>query len=122
MLRCLRPVHVAEDLAVVDVACGHGETQSAQAELMPYLKQHGSTIMAYSTLQKGLSYFLIRDVGYIAYGVRHIGPSFLNLKGPVVLGDPVCHPKDRVKLAAAFLQRYPKALFMQVSSNTLYRA
>ena len=115
MLRCFKPAHIAQDLAVVELLCDHGATQSAQAELMQYVKQHGSTIMAYSTLQQGLSYFLIRGVGYIAYGMRHIGPSFLHLRSPVALGDPVCHPKDRAKLAAAFLQRYHDALFMQAS-------
>jgi hypothetical protein len=113
MLSCFKP-SVAQDLAVVELDPERGNAASIYAELFPYLQQYGSTIMCYSTLQKGLRYFLVRDLGYIAYAVRFVGPPFLLIREPLALGDPVCHPKDRVKLLAAFLRRYPKAIFLQV--------
>jgi len=117
MLSCLKP-SVAQDLTVVELNPERGDATSIHAELFPYLKQYGSTIMAYSTLQKGLRYFMIRDMGYIAYAVRFVGPPFLLMREPLVLGDPVCHPKDRLTLLAAFLRKYSKAIFLQASKDT----
>ena len=115
MLSCLSEPSASQDLAVVELDPERGDAARIQAELLPYLKQYGSTIMAYSTLQKGLRYFTISDMGYIAYAIRFVGPPFLLMREPLVLGDPVCHPKDRLTLLAAFLRKHSKAIFLQVS-------
>lgn len=53
-------------------------------------------------------------VGYLAYGLMHNGPEFLNKRTAVGLSDPVCDPQHYATIAAAFLQQHPEAMFAQV--------
>lgn len=70
------------------------------------LRSHGSQVLAYSTLQPGLSYFDIPKIGYIAYVPyrRHF----------YALGDPICSVSQREHLVAAYLKRHPNSCFVQV--------
>lgn len=56
--------------------------------------------MAYSGLQPGLHYFVLPDIGYIAYAVTH----YLIKKHVLVLGDPVCADKNLKQLMQSFLE------------------
>jgi phosphatidylglycerol lysyltransferase len=72
-----------------------------------WLKQYGSHPMSFSTMQPDMSYFELPGVGYIAYA-QHWGMQF-------ALADPVCAPQQRAQLLDRFLERYPGAVFVQVS-------
>jgi lysylphosphatidylglycerol synthetase-like protein (DUF2156 family) len=62
--------------------------------------------MAYATLQPGMDYFEAHG-GYLAYGNRW-GTTF-------VLGDPVAPAESHASILAAFLRRYPRTCFCQIS-------
>lgn len=70
--------------------------------LQRYLRQHGRSCMAYSTLQPGLDYFVHERLGYLAYlSFRHwlFAPRGLR----VVLGDPVAAVDDYAALLDSYL-------------------
>lgn len=83
-------------------------------QLLPYLRQHGRSILAHSTLQPGVHHFLMPGVGYMAYGFKNCGPPALGIRSPVVLGDPVADPAHWQMMAQAFLKRWPSTMFLQV--------
>lgn len=82
-------------------------THAALARRVAWLKQHGDQALSFSTLQPDMSYFEAPGIGYIAYA-RHWGMRF-------ALADPVCAPEHRAALLDRFLERYPDAVFVQVS-------
>jgi phosphatidylglycerol lysyltransferase len=77
------------------------------ARRIAWLKQYGSHPMSFSTMQPDMSYFELPGVGYIAYA-QHWGMQF-------ALADPVCAAPQRELLLDRFLDRYPGAVFVQVS-------
>lgn len=68
------------------------------------------------TTQPGLFTYELPGVGVLRYGLMHNGPELLRLLIPVVLGDPLCHPRNFGAISAAFLQQHPRAMFMQVGA------
>jgi phosphatidylglycerol lysyltransferase len=81
--------------------------QADLARRVAWLKQYGSHPMSFSTMQPDMSYFELPGAGYIAYA-QHWGMQF-------ALADPVCAPQMRGQLLDRFLERFPRALFVQVS-------
>jgi phosphatidylglycerol lysyltransferase len=77
------------------------------ARRVGWLKQYGSHPMSFSTMQPDMSYFELPGVGYIAYACY--------LRMQFALADPVCAPQQRAELLDRFLERYPNAVFVQVS-------
>lgn len=76
------------------------------------LKKYGKGSLAYSSLQSGMQYFMMEDVGYIAY-------VQLKEKNSVcVLADPICADEDLPKLIEAFLQEKSDPIFLHASHNT----
>jgi hypothetical protein len=55
--------------------------------------------------------------GVIAFAVMCNGPDWLGSLSPVVLGNPLSHPEHWRAMAAAFLDAYPDAVFMQVRTT-----
>lgn len=88
---------------------------TAMAELftpghrLHYLKQYGSHCMAYSTLQPGMEYFDVPDVGYLAFMSRG--------RTRIVLADPICDPAARQEILSAFITENHKPLFVQISDS-----
>ncbi|WP_420475609.1 DUF2156 domain-containing protein [Noviherbaspirillum sp. ST9] len=82
-------------------------THLDMARRVACLKQFGSHSMAFSTLQPDMSYFDMPGVGYIAYA-SHWGMRF-------ALADPVCHPQHRALMLDRFIEKYPNAVFVQVT-------
>jgi len=83
---------------------------AAHAELarrVAWLKAYGSHPMSFSTMQPDMAYFELAGVGYIAYA-QYWGMQF-------ALADPVCAPEQRAPLIDRFLERFPRAVFVQVS-------
>jgi phosphatidylglycerol lysyltransferase len=78
-----------------------------QVRRVAWLKQYGSHPMSFSTMQPDMSYFELSGIGYIAYA-QHWGMQF-------ALADPVCAPSLREQLLDRFLERFPGAVFVQVS-------
>lgn len=77
------------------------------AERVSFLKQYGTHSQSFSTLQPGMRYFDIPEVGYIGY-MKKWGMNF-------VLADPVCAPEDRELLLSRFEKKVPNCCYMQVS-------
>jgi lysylphosphatidylglycerol synthetase-like protein (DUF2156 family) len=77
-----------------------------QARRVALLKQYGSHPMSFSTMQPDMAYFELPGVGYIAYA-QHWGMQF-------ALADPVCAPRQREQMLDRFLERFPRAVFVQV--------
>jgi lysylphosphatidylglycerol synthetase-like protein (DUF2156 family) len=102
-------------LALTRPAAGHADAQlAAHAELarrVAWLKQYGSHPMSFSTMQPDMAYFELPGVGYIAYA-QYWGMQF-------ALADPVCAPQQRGLLLDRFLERYPRAVFVQVGKATV---
>jgi len=69
-------------------------------------RRYGNTTMAYSTLQPGMKYFEAHG-GYLAYD-SYWGTTF-------VLGDPVAPAEGHAALITAFLHKYPRTCFCQIS-------
>ena len=74
---------------------------------MKLLCQFGSFSLAYSTAVQPLLRFFGDDMGYIAFRSRW--------GTPFVLGDPVAAPDRIGNLLDAFIQKYPRAAFCQIS-------
>jgi phosphatidylglycerol lysyltransferase len=81
--------------------------QADLAKRVAWLKQYGSHPMSFSTMQPDMAYFELPGAGYIAYA-QHWGMQF-------ALADPVCAPPLREQLLDRFLERFPRAVFVQVS-------
>jgi len=81
--------------------------QADMAQRAAWLKQYGSHPMSFSTMQPDMAYFELPGAGYIAYA-QHWGMRF-------ALADPVCAPQSREQLLDRFLERFPGAVFVQVS-------
>ncbi len=79
----------------------------SHGERVGYLMQHGIHPMAFSSMQPDMEYFDVPGIGYIAYA-RHWGMQF-------ALADPVCDPKHFELMLDRFVQRFPSAVFAQVS-------
>jgi len=94
-------------LALTRPAAAQAELQADLARRIAWLKQYGSHPMSFSTMQPDMAYFELPGAGYIAYA-QHWGMQF-------ALADPVCAPQMREQLIDRFLERFPRALFVQVS-------
>jgi phosphatidylglycerol lysyltransferase len=76
---------------------------------MDILRQFGDFSLAYSTaVQSGLQHFC-SPCGYLAYR-QHWRYTY-------VLGDPVAPPEEWSTLIDGFLERFPKAVFCQISTG-----
>lgn len=82
-----------------------------QARRAAWLKQYGSHPMSFSTMQPDMAYFELPGIGYIAYA-QYWGMQF-------ALADPVCAPAQRAQMLDRFLERYPRAVFVQVSKDVV---
>lgn len=57
-------------------------------------------------------------IGYMAYALMANGlETFMDVKTPVCLSDPVCDKKHFRTMAAAFIKEHPKAMFVQVCAG-----
>lgn len=87
-----------------------------QDALRHYLTRFGDGCMSYSTLQPELEYFVVEDKGYISYlSFRHPLLTWAGRK--IVLSNPICAASDYAELASAFLEQYPRAIFLQVDTR-----
>ena len=83
-------------------------------QLNPYLEQHGSHCMAYTSLEAGLEYFVVEGMGYIAYiSFKHFFWAWKGRK--VVLADPVCAVSNYDEMVRRFIKKYPDVIFVQAS-------
>ncbi|UZE97145.1 DUF2156 domain-containing protein [Alkalimarinus alittae] len=77
------------------------------SERVEYLKKYGTHSQSFSTLQPGMQYFDIPNVGYIGY-MKQWGATF-------VLSDPVSDKKDFELIVTAFHKKFPNASYIQIS-------
>ncbi|HEY3966928.1 MAG TPA: DUF2156 domain-containing protein [Planctomycetaceae bacterium] len=70
------------------------------------VRQYGNFTMAYATLQPGMKYFETED-GYLAYD-DCLGTTF-------VLGDPVAPADRHAAIIEAFLGKYPRTCWCEIS-------
>ena len=84
--------------------------------LRPYLEKYGSSCMSYSTLQSELRYFVIEDVGYIAYlPFKHLLWSMSGHR--IVIGNPVCDPQNYSTILKEFLAESKRAIFVHINAD-----
>ena len=76
-------------------------------ERIEYLHAYGSHSLSYSTLQSGLAYFDVPNVGFIGYR-QHGSIDF-------VLANPICAEENRENLLTIFLAQHPTACFVQIN-------
>lgn len=76
-------------------------------ERVDYLKKFGTHSQSFSTLQPGMNYFDLPEVGFIGF-MRKWGMTF-------VLSDPVSAPEHFELILERFHSRYPNASYIQVS-------
>jgi lysylphosphatidylglycerol synthetase-like protein (DUF2156 family) len=87
----------------------HGGGIFTFSERVEYLKKFGRHSMAFSALQEKMRFFDLEGIGYIAYRKQW---------GSVVcLGDPVCSVENRSTLLTAFITKYTKPAFIQVTKS-----
>ncbi len=85
-----------------------------QNRLIPYLEKYGSHCMAYTSLEPSMKYFVMEDIGYIAYiDFKHWFWSRKERK--IVLADPICHPDNYRKILDAFIYKFADVIFVQAS-------
>ena len=76
---------------------------------MYYIRRYGRTPTALATLQEGMRYVEVAQVGFVAYKtVGRLRPTHF------VLGDPICNPPDTEQLIDATLRRLRNVVFVQV--------
>jgi len=89
-------------------------TAEAESDVrLPYLRKYGWQSMAYSSLQKGMEYFLLPDVGYVSFS-----PIQGKVVTPVVLGDPICDRQNMGQMIDAFIAKYDDPIFMHITAPT----
>jgi lysylphosphatidylglycerol synthetase-like protein (DUF2156 family) len=98
---------VTEHVVALKRPIAADSTHAGTARRVAWLKQHGDHALSFCTMQPDMSYFDLPGIGYIAYA-RYWGMRF-------ALADPVCAPQHRAALLDRFLERYPDAVFVQVS-------
>ena len=77
------------------------------AERIAYLKKFGTNCNAFASFQPGMKYFDVHDVGYVSYRYA-FGMVY-------VLSDPICKKENTERLVALFAERFPNALWVQIS-------
>ncbi len=84
------------------------------AQRLELIKLYGSHSLAYATLQTDscgnplLEYFDTDD-GFLAFSTTHCFGT-----RQIVLGEPICSHDDMEGMLAAFIKRYPRAVFLQI--------
>ena len=77
-----------------------------------YLKSHGQSCVAYSSLQPELEYYVQEDLGYIAYlPFQHLLLAWGGRK--IVLANPICADGDLEELTRRFLAEHKNVIFLQ---------
>jgi lysylphosphatidylglycerol synthetase-like protein (DUF2156 family) len=80
---------------------------------LPYVEQHGSGCMAYSTLAEGVDAFVVPGIGYVGYArQRMLGERVF------ALADPIAPPERCGELLDRFLAEMPDAMFVQIGERT----
>jgi phosphatidylglycerol lysyltransferase len=79
---------------------------------LPYVTQHGSGCMAYSTLAEGVEAFVVQGTGYVAFErQRLLGDRVF------ALSDPIAPPERWGEVLDAFLAAHPRAMFVQLGDR-----
>jgi len=78
------------------------------------LEKYGSHCMAYTSLEPGLEFFLLDDVGYIAFK-RFKDWFWAFNERIIVLADPICSNDNTELILDEFLQKYSNVIFVQSS-------
>lgn len=74
---------------------------------IPYLQQHGSHAISYSTLQQGLYDFWVQDIGYVSYA-NYWGYNF-------ILGNPICSDENRFEFLHRIVRSLKNPVFAQIT-------
>jgi phosphatidylglycerol lysyltransferase len=89
--------------------------QEKSPVLVKYLKRYGSLSTSYTTIQDGFAHYLLDGAGYIPYALT--GRGGRGGSTAYCLSNPIAAPEDYERLLAAFLKRFPRAAFIQVTEG-----
>ena len=87
-----------------------------KSDLIPYLEKYGSHCMAYTSLEPTMEYFVVDEVGYIAF-ISYKHWLWARKERKIVLADPVCDKSQYHKIVMLFIAKYPDAIFVQASKE-----
>lgn len=94
-----------------------GDDPTTRERVRPYLLAHGGHCLSHSTLQKGMDFFFMEDVGYLSFFIaRH--PILARTPRRIVISNPVAAPGDHERLARAFLEQEKNPIFVQITRPT----
>lgn len=89
---------------------------ASNSELFSFLREYGRHSMAYTSLEPSFKYFLLDDIGYIAY-ISYKHWLFARKERQIVLADPVCDSKHYSEIVDRFIERFPNVIFVQSSKR-----
>jgi phosphatidylglycerol lysyltransferase len=78
-----------------------------------FLQKYGSSSLSYSSLQKGMDFFLEPRYGYIAYS-----PVKADVERALCLADPVCSSENLEQLIKLFLEKHKGPVFLHITKAT----
>lgn len=90
-----------------------GNDPGSRPLVTPYLRAFGAHCLSHSTMQEGMHFFFMEDVGYLSYFMAS-HPILARQPRKIVISNPVCAPGDMERLLAAFLAREALPIFVQV--------
>src|ERR1700679_1973189 len=81
------------------------------------LREFGGSSLSYSSLQKGVDFFLDQAYGYIAYSLVKI-----DFERPLCLADPICSDTKREELLKIFMEQHQAPVFIHITKGTAERS
>jgi lysylphosphatidylglycerol synthetase-like protein (DUF2156 family) len=108
----LRALKTNQESLQTAVSALKNSTETAKFRIEK-LQAHGYGSLAYSSLQKGLQYFMHPELGYVAYTPLRDGPNSI-----CVLADPICSKENIKALIEELMKVKPDPIFLHISHET----
>ena len=108
----LRALKSDQEKLQTAVSAAKGSTETAKFRIQK-LQEYGYGSLAYSSLQKGLQYYMHPELGYVAYTPLRDGPNSV-----CVLADPICSKENTRALIEEFMKVKKDPIFLHVSHDT----
>jgi len=107
----LRALKTNQESLQTAVSAIKNSTETAKFRIEK-LQAHGYGSLAYSSLQKGLQYYMHPELGYVAYSPLRDGPNSV-----CVLADPICSKENTRALIEEFMKVKSDPVFLHISKD-----